>query len=51
MLEFLKNAPLKRARMIPKSYLSKADYGKKRVILSCDPTTLGVIGADNKCPG
>jgi hypothetical protein len=27
----------------------QADYGKKTVILSCDPATLGDIGSDNKC--
>jgi hypothetical protein len=48
MLEFLKVTPQKGAIENPTGYPSKADYGKKTVILSCDPATLGDIGPDNK---
>jgi hypothetical protein len=34
--------------MISNGYLSKTAYGKKPLILSCDPATLGVEGPDNK---
>jgi hypothetical protein len=45
---FLKDTPQKEPRMISKKYLSKTAYGKKPLILSCDPATLGVKGLDNK---
>jgi hypothetical protein len=50
MLEFLKNAQ-KGTRMISKSYRSVADYGKKTVILSCDPATLGDNARELKWEG
>jgi hypothetical protein len=48
MLEFLKETPQKEAAMISKRYRCATDYGKKRVILSCDPRPNGDIASDNK---
>jgi hypothetical protein len=50
MLEFLKETPQKEATKIAKSYPFAADYGKKTVILSCDPAKLGDKGPELKCP-
>jgi hypothetical protein len=48
MLEFLKKTPQKEAAMISKRYLCATDYGKKTVILSCEPCPNGVIACECK---
>jgi hypothetical protein len=48
MLEFLKKTPQKEVAMISKRYRRATDYGKKTVILSCDPCPNGDIACDNK---
>jgi hypothetical protein len=48
MLEFLKKTPQKEAAMISKRYQTKADHGKKTLILSRDqgnPLQMGISGA------
>jgi hypothetical protein len=48
MLEFLKKTPQKEVAMISKRYRRATDYGKKTVILSCEPCPNGDIASDNK---
>jgi hypothetical protein len=48
MLEFLKKTPQKEVAKISKRYRCATDYGKKTVILSCDPCPNGDIASDNK---
>jgi hypothetical protein len=48
MLEFLKKTPQKEVALISKRYRRATDYGKKTVILSCDPPVNGDNTIDNK---
>jgi hypothetical protein len=44
----LKITPQKEPGMISDGYRPQTAYGKKPLILSCDPATLGVSRLDNK---